>query len=434
MALRDKVKGLAINAYLSGGADKVRRSLDGAKRRIKGEQERLELYYQVDDPYSYLLAQFVPKLMEQYGIDCELTLVGQPAHDAAPEPDLRARYSIADARELAQYYDVEFPHNGTDAPEDGLVVRANQVMVLERPVVDQLRAARAVSAAVFANDRDAMTKAMGEFGSEASANVKPTLAQGYSRLRKRGHYWGGMIRFGGLWYWGVDRLHYLETALGGSPSLLQVRPQTERSPARLTKEAGERLTLNFYHSLRSPYSYLALARTFELAAQFDMDFNIKPVLPMVMRGFKVPLIKRMYIVRDAKREADRLGVPFGNICDPLGEGIAKCLAIFLYAQREGKGAEFLLSVGRGAWAEALNIASADDLKTIVERAGLSWADAQTAMTDDAWEAMATENRDELKVGGMWGVPGYRAGGLNMWGQDRLDMLEDRLRRHFEAEQ
>ena len=48
---------------------------------------------------------------------------------------------------------------------------------------------------------------------------------------------------------------------------------------------------------------------------------------MAMRGQPLPLAKRLYILRDAKREADRLGLPFGKIHDPLGEGVWRCLTI-----------------------------------------------------------------------------------------------------------
>ena len=109
------------------------------------------------------------------------------------------------------------------------------------------------------------------------------------------------------------------------------------------------------------------------------------------------------------------------------------MAVFIYANAEGKGGEFLVSIGRGAWSEALNIANDADLKTMVERAGLSWSEAQKAMADEkSYKTMTTDNREELIVYGMWGVPSYHVGKFTAWGQDRIEILEDRLRRHFDA--
>ena len=35
-------------------------------------------------------------------------------------------------------------------------------------------------------------------------------------------------------------------------------------------------------------------------------------MPMVMRGLVVPANKASYIVMDAKRESDRINIPFGD--------------------------------------------------------------------------------------------------------------------------
>jgi 2-hydroxychromene-2-carboxylate isomerase len=57
---------------------------------------------------------------------------------------------------------------------------------------------------------------------------------------------------------------------------------------------------------------------------------------MVMRGVKVPKVKRLYIVHDVKREADRYVIAFGKITDPLGMGVERCMALLPYANKMGK--------------------------------------------------------------------------------------------------
>lgn len=44
---------------------------------------------------------------------------------------------------------------------------------------------------------------------------------------------------------------------------------------------------------------------------------------MIMRGLPVPRAKRLYIVRNTKREAEALGLPFGPIADPVGGPTAR---------------------------------------------------------------------------------------------------------------
>jgi 2-hydroxychromene-2-carboxylate isomerase len=45
---------------------------------------------------------------------------------------------------------------------------------------------------------------------------------------------------------------------------------------------------------------------------------------------------------------------------------------------------------------------------------------------------AQDNAADLDGAGLWGVPCWRIGDHVTWGQDRLPMLADRLRRHVAA--
>jgi 2-hydroxychromene-2-carboxylate isomerase len=137
----------------------------------------------------------------------------------------------------------------------------------------------------------------------------------------------------------------------------------------------------------------------------------------------------MYIVRDAKREADRLGIPFGELCDPLGKGVDHCLAIAHWAAKRGQLMAFARSAMRGIWAEALDVSEYVDLRHIVERAGLPWAEACAVLGDPEAAKTALGYANELAVYHLWGVPSVRCGEFIAWGQDRLPMLADRLRRH-----
>jgi 2-hydroxychromene-2-carboxylate isomerase len=87
---------------------------------------------------------------------------------------------------------------------------------------------------------------------------------------------------------------------------------------------------------------------------------------------------------------------------------------------------------RGIWAEARDVAEYVDLRYIVERAGLSWDEARAAIGDPEAAKAAQAYASELAVYNLWGVPSLRCGDFIAWGQDRLVLLADRLRRHAAA--
>jgi 2-hydroxychromene-2-carboxylate isomerase len=192
--------------------------------------------------------------------------------------------------------------------------------------------------------------------------------------------------------------------------------------------AAKRLPpLELFHSIRSPYSYLSLARAFEIADAFGLELKVRPVLPMVMRGMKVPVLKLLYIVKDAAREAARRGIAFGNIADPVGAGAERCLAVFYYAESEKRGRDFLLNAGEAIWDKTIDVATDAGMRKVTGKTGLLWPDVKAAINDDAWRDAVDNNRESMMASGTWGVPTLRMGDFIAWGQDR-DWL---LVRHIE---
>jgi 2-hydroxychromene-2-carboxylate isomerase len=187
----------------------------------------------------------------------------------------------------------------------------------------------------------------------------------------------------------------------------------------------ERLELFF--SFRSPYSYLAGPRAFALPERFDVDLVFRGVIPMAMRGQSVPKAKRLHTLRDVKREAVRLGMPFGRIHDPIGAGAMRCLLVGEHAVDAGREREFVLAATRGIWAEAIDVSRDAGLRAVCERAGLSWPECAAALEDSALLGRVEANTRALAGLGHWGVPVFVLGDELFWGQDRIEDLEAALR-------
>jgi len=181
--------------------------------------------------------------------------------------------------------------------------------------------------------------------------------------------------------------------------------------------------LDFFFSFRSPYSYLAAPRAFGLADRYDVEVVFRGVIPMVMRGQSVPRAKGVHTLRDVKREARRLGMPFGRIHDPLGEGAIRCLLIAEHAVDVGREREFVLAASRAIWAEAVDVARDQGLRRICELAGLSWPACEQALADRALRARVEADTAALSDLGHWGVPVLTFEGELFWGQDRIEDLQ-----------
>ena len=432
MIIAKRLKGKAIAAWLGTTGDAVRGAVTSLRERVTHAPRRLDFYVDLADPWSYLTAQAVHRLVEAYPVELAVHIVTPPASDVDPAPLLRIKHAVRDAQQLAEYWDLDFP--GKREADPGMVRDVGTAMVRERPAADQLRAVLELTRALWVNDRKQLAPLLKTWGTESHGSIAPILNENYAQLRKAGHYQGAMVSYKDTWYWGVDRLIYLEVELARDlatevSDVVTRRPEADRGPLKLSDKP---LTCELWYSFRSPYSYLALEQIEGVLAPYQIPLVLRPVAPLVTRGLALPNVKRMYIVRDAKREADRLGIAFGELCDPLGKGVENCLAIAHWAGKRGGDAAlaFARSAMRGIWTEARDVAEYVDLRHIVERAGLPWEEARAALGDtEAAQKAATVNAADMAVINLWGVPSLRCGDFVAWGQDRLPLLADRLRRH-----
>lgn len=401
------------------------------ERLACGERHQLHYFHQVDDPYSALVAAVLPRFMERYDVDLIPHVVGPPPDTAAPERDKLIAYSRKDAQLLAQRWGLEFIDPGAQPCEQDLQC-VTSWLVAATTTPHFVKLAATLSAALWrrrqAPDRPIENGVVLD-GADATSVASHLL--GSALLRKKwGHYLGATFFYAGEWYWGLDRLHHLEQRLQDlavhrtGPGELLFPLQTDLKQAlSLARPAP----IDFFFSLRSPYSAIVAPRIFRLGQLTGAPVRLRFVLPMVMRGLAVPREKRMYIVRDAAREAFVRDIPFGRINDPVGRPTERGLALIPWAEGLGKAEEYVLSFMRGVWAEGLDAGADRGLGKIVERAGLPWHDARQALSDQTWRETAEQNRAEMASLGLWGVPSFRVNDTAVWGQDRLWAVEQALR-------
>lgn len=398
-------------------------------RLAAGRSHEVHYFHQVDDPYSALMVQVLPRLLQRFDIELRVHVVSPPPDSAAPERDKLIQYSRIDAELLARHTGLKFS-DCKRQPSPDRCAQVAHALVASVLAGRFLELAPALSDWLWASDPHALfPEQCNDLPAIARESVGQHRQQADALREKLGHYLGGMLYYEGEWYWAVDRLYHLERRLlelgvgkpGVDGELFPPTPDLS-SP----RAVGAQKTIDFYFSFRSPYSAIVAPRVFELARLTGAKVNLKFVMPMVMRGLPVPVAKRNYIVQDTAREAHARGQQFGRLNDPVGRPTERLLAVMPLAIAQGKGEAFVRSAMQGVWAEGVNAGSKRGLEKLAERAGLTWADVHKALGEEAWRTTAQANREELFSLGLWGVPCYRVGDTMVWGQDRLWAIEQAL--------
>ena len=206
------------------------------------------------------------------------------------------------------------------------------------------------------------------------------------------------------------------------------------------------LAIDFYISMRSPYSYLVTPRLATLTETYDVEITARPVYAIAARDpdwFKTlnPLWLPYFLI-DQQRTAEFLGVPFGRPRpDPIVQDLATGTIAAdqpyiqsltrLAAAASGRGHSFALVREVSAlifdgtvdgWNEG------DHLKNAVARAGLDLDELNVAIeaNPEHYEVIIAANQDAQKAVGHWGTPLMVFKGEPFFGQDRFDMLQWRL--------
>jgi 2-hydroxychromene-2-carboxylate isomerase len=432
MSLKSLLMPLISQRLLSREAQAARHARAERQRVGRSDPHRVHYFHQIDDPYSVLAAHALPALVERYDIRLTCHLVGPPPDDAAPDRARLVAHSRRDAALLARHHGMAFTDPGRQ-PDDATMQCAGALLVAAIARGQATSLAADISAAAWQPEADAgrLGAMFGSLNRPPGEVVEAHVNTANALRRQLGHYLGATFCYGGEWYWGIDRLYHLERrlqALGaardGATDLLY--PPDDRQPAPAPRTDAP--AIDFYFSLRSPYSAIVAERVFQLGRLTGAPVRLRWLLPMVMRGLAVPASKRRYIASDAAREAHARGIAFGRINDPVGQPAERGLALVAFADAQGRGEDMLRSLMHGVWAEGLDAGSDRGLARMAERAGMTWQDCQAALADASWRDAAARHREALLDRGLWGVPSFAVADLAVWGQDRLWAVRDEVLR------
>jgi 2-hydroxychromene-2-carboxylate isomerase len=202
------------------------------------------------------------------------------------------------------------------------------------------------------------------------------------------------------------------------------------------------LSVDLFFSFRSPYSYLALPKTAQMAADYDLTVNLRSVYPIAVRipGFfkrANPQFAR-YVVLDSSRVAQHENIPFRfPRPDPIVQDmttldvaehqpyIRRLTRLGAAAQAEGRALPFTHAISRVLWdGSVTGWNEGDHLAKAASAAGfdLGAMDAAITADPDRYERIIADNEQAHAASGHWGVPTFVFENEPFFGQDRIDLL------------
>ena len=195
------------------------------------------------------------------------------------------------------------------------------------------------------------------------------------------------------------------------------------------------ITIDYYFTPQSPWTYLGHARFAEMARQagatvrvlptdFGKVFAVSGGLPL---GQRAPQ-RQAYRLVELKRFSESLKLPLHRkpaFFPVAGDDAARL--IMAVDQQDGAAAAMRLcgAVFSAVWAEERHIADAAVLAQLLNEQGLSadrLAQSRSPEVQQRYEA----NTQQAIDAAVFGAPSYVIDGEMFWGQDRLDFVAQKL--------
>jgi 2-hydroxychromene-2-carboxylate isomerase len=330
-------------------------------------------FYCDDDPYSHLMNAMVTRLEEDYDIKFELHNVNRPILPWLELSYKHKDYERTDIERLTHKYGI--------VPK-----RANNLPICT------------------SNDL----------------------------LERLGHYAPGTVYYNGVWYRGIDRIHYLQQRLGDSRDFY-APPILDTS---YTDLAGE---IDIFFSIKSPYSTVALQRLLKMSHHHDLKLNFKYVHPVIryMVNPRDDFHKNWgtYALFDATREAKthKCTINPHNNRQLDSERYYQIMAMLDFAIHKGVGEEFITSWVDAYFIRSVDLTDRDNIMQIGLNGGLSEQDIGRVVPNrylpfskERVDHQVKINVSELYGHRLWGIPAFRYKNTTTWGQDRLWVIFDQM--------
>ncbi len=194
------------------------------------------------------------------------------------------------------------------------------------------------------------------------------------------------------------------------------------------------MSLDYYFSLSSPWTYLGNERFQALANKKTLKINYKPVdvsiifpqtggLPLAQRAPE----RQSYRLQELKRWSEYLELPI-NLSPkffPAKEWPAAGLVIEKQLRGYNPG-PLVNAFLQAVWVKEQDISKPETIIKIAIENGLEDMDLSDKILENKLKSIWVQNSHDGIADGVFGVPTYKMDQELFWGQDRLEFLERSL--------
>lgn len=193
-------------------------------------------------------------------------------------------------------------------------------------------------------------------------------------------------------------------------------------------------TLEFFFDYGSPFSYLADTQLAGVARRAGATVSHRPMLlgaVLKATGNSSPMTvpaKAAYMGRELERWAKRYGVPFAPNPFSFRSNTLRLMRGATASLRLGVFEPFHRAVFEAVWGDPRDLGEEAVLRGVLSGAGVDPDRLLRTIDEEDTKSALRRTTDEAVERGVFGAPTFFVGTEMFWGNDRLDWVEESLRR------
>lgn len=192
------------------------------------------------------------------------------------------------------------------------------------------------------------------------------------------------------------------------------------------------MQIDYYYTVMSPWAYFGAQRFYELQKKYNFRINHYPldILKLFSLSGGQPLAKRadqrkVYRMMELKRWQKKLDLPINfkpKYFPPSDDVKASCVILSIEDQK----IQNLMSLNllKYVWVEEKDIGNINTLLEVLKTMGLNGEELLKKSKN--FEDMFYSLADIAAKNNVFGSPSYVFDNEVFWGQDRLDLLEEKI--------
>lgn len=410
-------------------------------RQLRGQPYQIVVWLRPTDPYSYLLIQKLPKLIDEF--DLKLVFKILPYQ----EPNQFFNYYLRDAWHLAQFHQLQFHH--FHPPSEQQCFMASQLILANRHLStpEFLTLIKQIFSCLWEQQPQKLMTLSLRFQMLSRLSTTKKLQQNQIIFESLKTDNSAILQFQHEYYWSIDELPFLAKRLEELTKKNISHPLCISHDQHCTEQGylindwqqlsqirAQKYELDYYFNFHDPLSYIYLVAIIPLTDYYRIKLNLCPIyleedIRATSNGFSLLELSRL------QKIAQSYNLEIGPSYILSNQGLQHCLTLFYIALQQDCAQEISLKILENIWSLNKDFSYINHIQDLLTLLNYNTKEFKASLKTEEWRGIIEQYTTKWLQLDLPQLPSFYLQGekrISLCGAHRLWALEMALIEHMDS--